>query len=54
MKITCARTGKQVYTLASAQKHCNRVAARTGVVYRIYRCRYCDYFHLTSQPRRAA
>jgi hypothetical protein len=55
VKVICTRTGKQVYgTRARAIKYAIRAARQTGQPYRIYRCPHCDWWHLTSQNRRAA
>lgn len=52
MKIVCDRTEKQVYvTLQRALQHAARVARQRGQEYRVYRCEFCGYWHLTSRPR---
>jgi hypothetical protein len=54
--IRCPRTDKIVYGSRNrALMIAAQVERNTGVVYRVYQCEFCSWWHLTSKPwRRAA
>jgi hypothetical protein len=56
LDIYCPVTGKRVYaTLFRAQEEMHRIAKRSAsehVPIRAYRCKHCDWWHLTSHEYR--
>lgn len=50
VKITCTRSGKQVYaTVARAEYFAAKLTGQERRPYRIYRCTFCGFWHLTSK-----
>lgn len=52
--LRCPRSGKLIYgSLARADHFRARLEAEMHCAYRIYRCEFCGWFHLSSQRKRA-
>jgi hypothetical protein len=53
MKVTCTRTGKQTYgTHERAVRDAINGARLFGRPFRVYRCEFCGFLHLTTRPWR--
>jgi hypothetical protein len=51
MKILCPKTGKQVYgTPGRAELFAVRLTNTEHKAYRVYRCEFCGWFHITHKP----